>query len=191
MSLRNAWSLQLPPLNDFVLSPAFGGGLVLLAALIVLLVATRHEARRLDKQLGQQDRHHQEVRGDRQRRDAIERCWQRLVWLVKTANTEPADIGTDEAVLGLGPGLTLAILEGLTRDAKELQDGTLAEAVAAYFSQYGLALGQKIGSLPDISEMSDKGQEHVETTGDSKAARPVAGATHATARSGAHGGREL
>jgi hypothetical protein len=161
MPVRNAWSPQLPPLNDFILSPGFGGGLVLLAALIVLLAASRREARRLDKQLGQQDRHHQEVRADGQRREAIERCWQRLVWLVKTAGTESAALGSDEASLGLGPELTFAILEGLNREAKELSDDTLAQAVAVYFSEYGLVLGQRIGPLPDVLDGTDKHAKRV------------------------------
>jgi hypothetical protein len=150
MPLRNAWPPQLPPLSDFLLSPGFGGGLVVLAAVIVFLAAFRRETRRLDKQLGMQDKHHQEIRADGQRREAIERCWQRLVWLVKSAGAEPAELDADEASLGLGPELTLAILEGLHRDSKELADDTLAEAVAVYLSQYGLVLGQRVGSLPDV-----------------------------------------
>jgi hypothetical protein len=149
MPLRNGWPPQLPPLSDFLLSPGFGGGLVLLAAVIVFLAAFRRETRRLDKQLRQQDKHHQEIRADGQRREAIERCWERLVWLVRSAGADPEELEADEASLGLGPELTLAILEGLHRDAKELDDDTLAEAVAVYASQYGLVLGKRIGSLPN------------------------------------------
>ena len=35
MPLPEAWSPQLPPLRDFVVSPGFAGALVLLAAIIV------------------------------------------------------------------------------------------------------------------------------------------------------------
>jgi hypothetical protein len=163
MPLRDAWSLQLPPLNDFVLSPGFGGGLVLLAALFVLLGASRREARRLDRQLGQQDKHHQEVRADGQRREALERCWQRLVWLVNTASTQPVAPHSDEASLGLGPELTLAILEGLHREAKDLEDGTLTQAVAVYLQQYGLVLGQRIGSSLEGLDVTDG--RHAEPAG--------------------------
>jgi hypothetical protein len=158
MPFRRAWSPQLPPLRDFVLSPGFGGGLVLLAAVIVLLsafLASRRRARRLDRQLEQQDRHRQEVRTDGQRREAIERCWERLVWLVKTAGMDPAALDADDASLGLGPELALAILQGLQRDAKKLDDNTLAQAVAVYLTQYGLVLGQPIGSLPDVPPLSN------------------------------------
>ncbi|MFZ3268650.1 MAG: hypothetical protein WA285_08475, partial [Mycobacterium sp.] len=92
MPFRRSWSPQLPPLRDFVISAGFGGVLVLLAAVIVLLsalLASRRGALRLHKQLEQQDRHHQEDRADGRRREAIERCWERLVWLVKTAGIDP------------------------------------------------------------------------------------------------------
>lgn len=177
MPLRNAWSPQLPPLSDFLLSPGFGGGLVLLAAVIVLLAAVRRENRRLDKQLGQQDKHHQEIRTDGQRREAIERCWERFVWLVKTARVEPADLDADEASLGLGPELALAILEGLHRDAKVLADDTLADAVAVYLSQYGLVLGERIGSLPDVAPASNR---RPESPADGDGGRPVPVAANST-----------
>jgi hypothetical protein len=140
----NGWTSQLPPLGNFVLSPGFGGCLVLLAAVAVFLATSR----RVNKQLSQQDKHHQELRADAIRREAVERCWERLVWLIKTAGAETADRDADEGSLGLGPQLTLAIIEGLNRDAKELADDTLAEATAIYLTQYGLVLGQRIGSLP-------------------------------------------
>jgi hypothetical protein len=151
MPLRNAWSPQLPSLGDFILSPGFGGGLVLLAAVIVLIATSQ----RVNKRLGQQDKHHQELRADAQRRETIERCWARLVWLINTAGTEPADLKPDEPSLVLGPELALAIIEGLQRDAKELADETLAEAVSVYLTQYGLVLGQRIGSLPDPAPVSN------------------------------------
>ena len=177
MPLRRAWSPQLPPLSDFLLSPGFGGGLVLLAAVIVLLAAFRRENRRLDKELGQQDKHHQEIRTDGQRREAIERCWERLIWLVKTAGVEAADLDADVASLGLGPELALAILEGLHRDAKVLADDTLADAVAVYLSQYGLVLGERIGSLLDVDPEPDGRQELPVDGGGS---RPVPVAANST-----------
>ncbi|MFZ3295728.1 MAG: hypothetical protein WA488_19865 [Mycobacterium sp.] len=167
MPFRRSWSPQLPPLRDFVISAGFGGVLVLLAAVIVLLsalLASRRGALRLHKQLEQQDRHHQEDRADGRRREAIERCWERLVWLVKTAGIDPAALDADEASLGLGPELTLAILQGLQRDAKKLGDNTLTQAVAVYLSQYGLVLGQRIGSLPDVLPPSN-GHPELSTDG--------------------------
>lgn len=152
MPLPEAWSPQLPPLRDFVVSPGFGGALVFLAAIILfvaVLFASRRAGGRLDKQLEQQDLHHQQVRDDRQRRQAVDRCWERVVWLVTTAGTEHAARDADDASLGLGPELALELLEGLQRDAKELGDDTLARAVAVYLEQYGLVLGQQGGPLPE------------------------------------------
>ncbi len=152
MPLPEAWSPQLPPLRDFVVSPGFSGALIFLAAIILfvaVLFASRRAGGRLDKQLEQQDLHHQQVRDDRQRRQAVDRCWERVVWLVTTAGTEPAARDADDAGLGLGPELALELLEGLQRDAKELGDDTLARAVAVYLEQYGLVLGQQGGPLPE------------------------------------------
>jgi hypothetical protein len=151
--LRTASLPQLPSLKDFLLSPGFAGGLVALAAvtaLIAALIAIRRGTQRHNKQLAQQDRHHQEIHAATERREAIERCWERLTWLVKTASTEPSAIHAEEQILGLGPELTLAILEGLRDDALDLNDTTLAQAVAVYLAQYSLALGQRIGPLPEV-----------------------------------------
>jgi hypothetical protein len=151
MPLPEAWSPQLPPLRDFVVSPGLAGTAVLVAAIVVfcaVLYASRRAARRLDKQLEQQDLHHQEARADRQRREAIDRCWERVVWLVETAGMEPAARDADDASLGLGPELALELLEGLHRDAKELGDDTLTRAVTVYLAQYGLVLGAQGGPLP-------------------------------------------
>ena len=148
---------QLPSISHLVRSPGLAGGLVVLAALILLLaalLATRRETRRLNKQLTQQDQHHREIRADKLRREAIERCWERLTWVVKTAGTEPA-LDADEHGLGLGPELALAILEGLRSDALALGDTTLAQAVAVYLTQYGLVLGERIGPLPSSLTASD------------------------------------
>jgi len=151
MPLPEAGSPQLPPLRDFVVSSGFSGALVFLAAIIVfvaVLYASRRASLRLNKQLEQQDLHYQQVRTDRQRRQAVDRCWKRLVWLVQTAEAEYAALDPENASLGLGPELALELLEGLHRDARELGDDTLARAVAVYLAQYGLVLGQQGGPLP-------------------------------------------
>jgi hypothetical protein len=152
MPLPEAWSPPLPALREFVVSPGFSGVLVFLAAIIVLvavLYASRRAGRRLSKQLEQQDLHEQQARTDRQRRQAVDRCWKRLVWLVTTAGAEPAARDPEDANLGLGPELALELLEGLHRDAKELGDDTLVGAVAVYLAQYGLVLGQQGGPVPE------------------------------------------
>jgi hypothetical protein len=158
MPVSEAWSPRLPTLRDFLVSPGFAGAAVLVAAILVVcavLYASRRAARRLDKQLEQQDLHHQEVREDRQRGEAIERCWERVVWLVENAGMEPAARDADDASLGLGPELALELLEGLHRDAKELGDDTLTRAVTVYLAQYGLVLGGQGGPLPESVPESD------------------------------------
>jgi hypothetical protein len=152
MPLPEAWPPPLPALREFVVSPGFSGALVFLAAIIVLvavLYASGRAGLRLNKQLEQQDLHQQQARTDRQRRQAVDRCWERLVWLVTTAGTEPAARDPEDANLGLGPELALELLEGLHRDAKELGDDTLVGAVAVYLAQYGLVLGQQGGPVPE------------------------------------------
>lgn len=172
MPLPEAWSPRLPPLRDFVVSPGFAGVVVLLAAIVVLcavLYASRRAARRLDKQLEQQDLEHQDLRADRERDAAIGRCWERLVWLVKTGGMDPAALEADEAILGLGPELALTLLEGLHRDAKDLGDDTLAAATRVYLTQYALVLGQQGGPLPN-SASGPNG--HPEEIADGKNAAP-------------------
>lgn len=158
MRFPESWSPRMPPLRDFVVSPGFAGAAVLVAALIILcavLYASGRAARRLDKQLEQQDAHHQEVRADQQRAEAIDRCWQRVVWLVQTAGRDPAAHDADDASLGLGPELALELLAGLHRDAKELGDETLTRALTVYLAQYGLVLGQQRGPLPEALPASN------------------------------------
>jgi len=145
------WPPALPALKDFVVSAGFAGAAVLVAAIIVscvVLYATRRAGRRLNMQLEQQDHHHEQTIEDHQRSAAVDRSWQRLVWLVETAGVEPAAQDTEEASLGLGPELALEILEGLVRDADKLGDETLAKAATVYLAQYGLVLGQRSGPLP-------------------------------------------
>jgi hypothetical protein len=148
----------LPSFSEFLVSPGFAGAAVLIAAVIVLsavLYASGLTARRLDKQLEQQDLQHEEVRADRQHTEVVDRCWERFVWLVETAGIEPAAREAGEASLGLGPELALELLRGLHRDANELGDQTLARAVAVYLAQYGLVLGQQGGPLPKVADEPD------------------------------------
>jgi hypothetical protein len=151
------WPPALPTLSDFLVSPGFAGVGVLIAAIIAfctVLYTSRRAARRLDEQLEQQERHHQEHREDKERSEAIERCWDRVVWLVETAGVEPAARDVDDANLGLGPEVALELLQALHRDAKELGDDTLTRALTAYIAQYGLALGQQGGPLPAANKPS-------------------------------------
>jgi hypothetical protein len=151
------WPPQAPTLRDFLVSPGFAGAGIALAAIVLLfavLYTSRRADGRLDRQLDQLDHYQQEDRADRERSAGVERCWQRLVWLVNAAAIEPTGLGLDhseEAHLGLSPELTLAILKGLHRDATELGDDTLVEAVTVYLTQFGSVLTQEGGPVADTS----------------------------------------
>ena len=135
------------PLRDFIVSPGFAGAAAVVAALIVLcavLYAVRRAGKRLNQEIEQRDRHHQEVREAEQRALDSQQCWETLKWLVKTAGVEPA--ASEGATLGLGPELAMATLRGLLRDAERLKDETLADAVTVYQSQFALVLAQQGGA---------------------------------------------
>jgi hypothetical protein len=142
----------LPTGHDFLTSAGFGGAAAVLAAVIVALVAVfvaRQASRRHQLRLEQKDRHHREVRDDELRAAAVDRCWQRLVWVVETAGIEPA--ASENATLGLGPELALELLHGLLRDAEEVGDDTLAKGVTVYLNQFALVLAQQAGSLSGLA----------------------------------------
>ena len=150
--LQALGSPQLPPLRDFIVSPGFAGASALVAAVVALcavLYGSRRAAKRLQRQLEQRERHHQEAREDDQDAAAMNRCWERLVWLVETAGIEPA--ASEGATLGLGPELALELLRGLRRDAEQLGDETLVKAVTVYLNQFGLVLAQQGGPLSELA----------------------------------------
>lgn len=143
---------NLVPLPEFIVSPGFAGAAALVAAVIALcavLYGSRRAGNRFKQELEQRERHHQQAREDEQRARAVERCWERLKWLVETAGIEPA--ASEGATLGLGPELTLELLRGLLRDAEQLGDDTLAKAVAVYQSQFGLVLAQQGVPLSELA----------------------------------------
>lgn len=142
----------LPPAHEFVTSAGFGGAAALLAAIVVAAVtlwAARRGTERHRLLLEQRERQHQEVRADEQRTVAIAQCWERLVWVVKTAGIEPA--ASEGTTLGLGPEVALELLRGLQRDAEQLGDDTLAKAVTVYLSQFSLVLVQQGGLLSELA----------------------------------------
>src|SRR5437016_1166583 len=117
------------PVREFIVSPGIAGAAAVIAALIVLC-AVLYASRRARKQ---RERHHHQARQDEQRAAATRRCWERLKWLVETAGLEPA--ASEGATLGLGPALALELLRGLLREAEQLGDEALANAVAVYQQQ--------------------------------------------------------
>lgn len=146
-------ALKLPAPEDYVVSPGFAGLLIVLAAIVLfcaVLYSARRSRQRHDARLVQEERQHQERREDRDRTAVIDRCWQRLVWLVETAGTEPAAQYADEAILGLGPELALELLQGIHRDATDAGDETLSRAAAVYLTQYGLVLGNQAAGIPEL-----------------------------------------
>lgn len=138
----------LPPAREFVTSAGFGGAAALVAALLlagVALIALMRASKRHRLELEQQESHSQQVRNEQQRTAAVQRCWERLVWVVETAGIEPA---SQTATVGLGPQLALELLRGLLRDAEDLDDQTLRDAVRAYLNEFSLVLSQQTNALP-------------------------------------------
>jgi hypothetical protein len=169
-------ALALPAPEDYVVSPGFAGLLIVLAAIVLfcaVLYVGRRSRQRLDARLEQEERQHQERREDRDRSAVIDRCWQRLVWLVETAGTEPAAQYADEAILGLGPELALELLQGVHRDATDAGDETLSRASAVYLTQYALVLGHQAAKQPELP---------ARRAGAGQGARATAGSPPAPAR---------
>jgi hypothetical protein len=140
------------PLREFVVSPGFAGAAAVIAALIVLcavLYSVRRAGKRLNDELEQRERHHQEIRDGEQHATATQQCWDTLKWLVKTAGVEPA--ASEGATLGLGPELAMTTLRGLLRDAERLGDETLADAVTVHLNQFALVMAQQGGPLSELA----------------------------------------
>lgn len=133
----------LPPLRDWVSTAGFTGACVLLAALIIL-TAVVVAARRADKR-------QQDARDASKRAAAIDQCWQRLTWVITTADTEPAALDPATANMGLGPELAEELLKGIVRDANELGDETLEKAAAVALNQLGLVLTQQARRLTEFT----------------------------------------
>ncbi len=146
-------AIEFPvPLREFVVSPGFAGAAAVIAALIVLcavLYAARRARKRLNEELEQRERHHQETRDAQQQAVATAQRWETLKWLVNTAGVEPA--ASEGATLGLGPELAMATLRGLLRDAERLEDETLADAVTVHLNQFALVLAQQGGPLSELA----------------------------------------
>lgn len=142
----------LPPAREFVTSAGFGGGAALVAALLlaaVILFAVGRASKRDRLLREQQERHAEQVRDAERHNTAVQRCWQRLVWVVETAGIEPAS--SQGASLGLGPELTQAVLRGLLRDAEHLGDDTLIDTVTVYLNQFSLVIAQQGGPLSGLA----------------------------------------
>ena len=98
---------------DFLYSPGFGGACALLAAIIAFVAAglsTRQRRRADEASLAEAARQREDLR----RSEAIQRCWDRYVWVVDHAN----DIGLR---------LTTGLLSRITDTAVGLGDLDLVE----------------------------------------------------------------
>lgn len=140
--------MPAPPAREFLTSAGFAGAAALLAAVLLgalILIGLMRAAKRDRLQREQQEHHFEQVRQEQRHNAAIERCWQRLVWVVETAGIEP--VSNQSASVGLGPELALEILRGLLRDAENLGDDTLAGAVRVYLNQFSLVLAAQSGPL--------------------------------------------
>lgn len=146
---------DLPPARDFILSPGFAGAAALLAALIVMgavVYGSRRTGKRHRAEQDQNERHHEERRADEQHAAAVARCWDRWWQVLETAALEPA--ASEGATLGLGPEVTLQVLKGLLRDAEQLGDDTLTQAITVYHEQFLLVLAQQSGPLSRLATES-------------------------------------
>jgi hypothetical protein len=145
-------AIEFPPARDFFLSAGFAGAAAVVAAVIVLcavLFASRQAGKRSVAERDQRERHYEEVREAEQRAVAVARCWDQWWQVVDTAALEPA--ASEGATLGLGPEVTLELLQGLLRDAERLGDDTLAKAVAVHQEQLLLVLAQQSGPLSALA----------------------------------------
>ncbi|MGJ6127319.1 hypothetical protein QN239_32590 [Mycolicibacterium sp. Y3] len=146
---------DLPPARDFILSSGFAGAIALLAALIVMgavVYGSRRTGKRHRVEQARNERHHQERRTDEQHAAAVARCWDRWWQVLETAALEPA--ASEGATLGLGPEVTLQVLKGLLRDADQLGDDTLTQAITVYQEQFLLVLAQQSGPLSRLATES-------------------------------------
>jgi hypothetical protein len=126
------------------------------AAVIVLcavLFASRQAGKRSLAERDQRERHYEEGREAEQRAVEVARCWDQWWQVVETAALEPA--ASEGATLGLGPEVTLELLQGLLRDAERLGDDTLARAVAVHQEQLLLVLAQQSGPLSTLTASPD------------------------------------
>ncbi|MEM6107355.1 hypothetical protein AAHS21_13945 [Mycobacterium sp. 050272] len=153
---------DLPPMRDWVASTGFAGICAILAALLILLTVMI-AARRADERSNHETEQHR-------RAAAIAQCWQRLTWVITTADTEPAATDPATANMGLGPELAQELLKGISRDAKELGDETLEKAAAVYLSQLGLVLTQQAQRL---TESATATRQLTNTTPGAHAATPA------------------
>lgn len=145
-------AIDFPPARDFVLSAGFAGAAAVVAAVIVLcavLFASRQAGKRSLAERDQRERHYEEGLEAEQRAVAVARCWDQWWQVVETAALEPA--ASEGATLGLGPEVTLELLQGLLRDAERLGDDTLAKAVAVHQEQLLLVLAQQSGPLSTLA----------------------------------------
>ncbi|OOK65215.1 hypothetical protein BZL29_7838 [Mycobacterium kansasii] len=143
----------LPPARDFLVSGGFGGAAALVAALIVALVAVvalRQAGKRFRLQSEQRERHHQELRDDERHAAAVKECRERLAWVVDKGSMEPA--AAADATVGFGPELALTVLQGLLKQARELDDATLATASAVQLKQFSRVLAQQGSALLAAAE---------------------------------------
>lgn len=170
----------LPPARDFLVSGGFGGAATLSAALIVAVIAVvalRQAGKRFRLQSEQRERHHQELRDDERRAAAVKECRERLAWVVEKGSIEPS--AAADATVGFGPELALTMLQGLLSEARQLEDATLATAVAVQLKQFAQVLAQQGSALAATAQAATS---TTETDGDEPpASAPVRPAPEAAA----------
>jgi hypothetical protein len=148
---------DLPSARDFLTSAGFGGAAALLAAIFLaaaLLVIARNIRNHHAQHLDELEHHHAAIRDDQQRTAALDRAWRRLQWVVDTAGLEPAS--SQGVTLGLGPELATEVLRGILREADELGDEALGNAVTVHLSQFSLVLAQQSGHLTHPAAATSK-----------------------------------
>lgn len=131
---------------EFLYSPGFGGACALLAAVIAFIAAgisTRQRRRADEAALAEAARQREELH----RSEAIQRCWDRYVWVVDHANE-------------IGVRLTAGLLSRITDTAAALDDRDLVEFSRQFtFELFAATTGEQPSTELALNGDNETGSE--------------------------------